>query len=241
MFLPSWEERTRDSDTGVWALSVYFILCRWYANYTEGAACPPLFFVAEPEALLLSARMEQQEVDLTSCLKQPKKVRQNIYEKAVFKSLDIGQWRTLILDIGSKSCEPCIALDHCLESVPRLRVRKRQELRWVLAHSLNWKAGADSLGRARRLELAALCAREERATKGMDSRCLQRVWLQDPTEPWSVNVCEAGERNTQGKENYVLFNTYIPFFFGSRNELLFFSCVIYSLSNYGENRFAIYF
>lgn len=28
MFLPSWEERTRDSDTGVWALSVYFILCR---------------------------------------------------------------------------------------------------------------------------------------------------------------------------------------------------------------------
>ena len=48
-------------------------------------------FLAEPEALVPSARMEQQELDLTSCLKQPKKVRQNIYEKAVFKSLDIRQ------------------------------------------------------------------------------------------------------------------------------------------------------
>ena len=28
MFLLSWEERTRDSDVGVWGLSVYFILCR---------------------------------------------------------------------------------------------------------------------------------------------------------------------------------------------------------------------
>lgn len=123
------------------------------------------FFFAEPEALVLSARMEQQELDLTSCLKQPKKVRQNIYEKAVFKSLDIRQWRTVILDIGSKSCEPCIALDHCFERLPRLRVRKHQELRWILAHSLNWEAGADSLGRPKRLELAGQCVREERATK----------------------------------------------------------------------------
>ena len=174
-----------------------FHIMQMICKLHRGCCLPSPFSLAEPGAAsVLSARMEQQGLDLTSCLKQTKKVRQNVYEQAVFKSLDIRQWKTVILEIGSKSCEPCIALDHCFERIPRLRVRKCWEFRWVLAHSLNWKAGADSLGRPRHLELAGQCAREERATKGMNSRCLQRVCLQDPTEPWSVNVCEAGERNS---------------------------------------------